>query len=175
MAKIDRLGWAAGVSVYAYGWRIGIRVNKPEVLGRVAERLPPGWEPGCSPLVDRLYSFRVGGQSAGSKVRNYTLLYSGLTQLARTMDLDEALDALESDLQTFVAEWAKNRVFVHAGVAAWNGKAIVLPGRSRAGKSTLVAALLRAGATYVSDEYAVITPGRRGARGRCRRARRCWG
>jgi hypothetical protein len=75
------------LSVYAYGWRIGIRVNKPEVVGRVAERLPPGWEPGCSPLVDRLYSFRVGGPAAGSRVRNYTLLYSGLTQLARTMDV----------------------------------------------------------------------------------------
>jgi hypothetical protein len=32
----------------------------------------------------------------------------------------------------------------------------VLPGPSHAGKTTLVAALLRAGATYFSDEYAVL-------------------
>jgi hypothetical protein len=39
---------------------------------------------------------------------------------------------------------------------AWRGRAILLPGRSFRGKSTLVAALVRAGATYYSDEYAVL-------------------
>jgi hypothetical protein len=156
MEKIDRLGWADGISLYAYGLRIGVRVNKPEVLGRVEERLPPGWEPSVSPFADHLYSLKVGGARNGGRVRDYTLLYAGLTKLARTMDLDEALDALENDLQLHVGEWARNRVFVHAGVVGWRGKAIVLPGRSMAGKSTLVAALLRAGATYYSDEYAVL-------------------
>jgi hypothetical protein len=47
-------------------------------------------------------------------------------------------------------------VFVHAGVVGWQGGAIVLPGRSFAGKSTLVDALVRAGARYYSDEYAVL-------------------
>ncbi len=56
----------------------------------------------------------------------------------------------------FVAELAKHRVFVHAGVVGWKGKAIVIPGRSYSGKSTLVAELVRAGASYYSDEYAVL-------------------
>jgi hypothetical protein len=47
---------------------------------------------------------------------------------------------------------------VHAGAVAWRGQGIVLPGRSFAGKSMLVAALLRAGATYYSDEFAVLGP-----------------
>src|SRR5205823_2604068 len=34
--------------------------------------------------------------------------------------------------------------------------AIVIPGRTFTGKSTLVAALVEAGATYYSDEYAVL-------------------
>lgn len=38
----------------------------------------------------------------------------------------------------------------------WRGQAIVIPGRSHSGKTTLVAALLRAGATYYSDEFAVF-------------------
>ena len=46
--------------------------------------------------------------------------------------------------------------FVHAGVVAWKGRAIVIPGRSQSGKTTLVKALLHAGASYFSDEYAVI-------------------
>jgi hypothetical protein len=42
------------------------------------------------------------------------------------------------------------------GVVGWNGRAILIPGRSFAGKTTLVAELLRAGAVYYSDEYAVL-------------------
>jgi len=47
-------------------------------------------------------------------------------------------------------------VFVHAGVDGWSGQAIVIPWRSFSGKTTLVTALVRAGATYYSDEYAVF-------------------
>lgn len=49
-------------------------------------------------------------------------------------------------------------IFVHAGAVAWHNRAIVVPGRTLSGKSTLVAALVRAGATYYSDEYTVIGP-----------------
>ena len=45
---------------------------------------------------------------------------------------------------------------MHAGVVGWKGWALVLPGKSGAGKTTLVAELIRAGATYYSDEYAVL-------------------
>ncbi len=45
---------------------------------------------------------------------------------------------------------------VHAGVVLWRGRALLLPGMSHAGKSSLVAALLQQGATYFSDEYALI-------------------
>ena len=37
MEKIDRLGWAAGISFVSYGLRIGIRVSSPEVLNRLPE------------------------------------------------------------------------------------------------------------------------------------------
>jgi hypothetical protein len=65
---------------------------------------------------------------------------------------------LLDDLQLSVALHATDDVFVHAGVVACDGRAIVLPGRSRVGKSSLVEALVRAGATYCSDEYARLTP-----------------
>ena len=72
------------------------------------------------------------------------------------MNLDLILDTLESDLQLHVAEQARRRLFVHAGVVGWKGRAIVIPGRSFTGKTTLVAELVRAGASYYSDEYALI-------------------
>ena len=60
------------------------------------------------------------------------------------------------ELELWVAEHAVDLVFVHAGVVAQNGRALLLPGRSFSGKSALTAALLEAGAAYGSDEYAVL-------------------
>jgi len=45
---------------------------------------------------------------------------------------------------------------VHAGAVLWDGRVLLLPGATHAGKSSLVAELLRRGATYYSDEYALI-------------------
>lgn len=156
MEKVDRLGWADGICVYAYGRRVGVRTNEPAVLENVCGLLPPDCEACASPLVDHLFSLRVGGAVTEPRRRNYHLLYGGFTRLARSLDLGEVLHALESHLHLYLAEHAANRVFVHAGVVGWQGQAILLPGASGAGKSTLVAALLRAGASYFSDEYAVL-------------------
>src|SRR3954468_6572855 len=154
MAKIDRLGWAAGLSAIAYGHRIGLRVSEAGALKRATASLPPGWKVAARPQVDCLYSLIVGGESG--RVRRFHLLYRGAERLARGHDLESVLETLELDLQLHVAEVASSRVFVHAGVVGWRGQAIVLPGRSYAGKSTLVAALVQAGATYYSDEFAVL-------------------
>jgi hypothetical protein len=156
MEKLDRLGWAGGICFRSYGLRIGVRVSKLEALERLVDCLPPGWEPSDSAEVDGLFSYVVGGSEPMSNVRRYHILYSGLQKVARTMNEDTIADVLEAELQLFVAEWAGERVFVHAGVVGWKGRALVLPGRSQSGKSTLVAALLRLGASYYSDEYAVL-------------------
>lgn len=67
-----------------------------------------------------------------------------------------AVAELRGALERHVAESSPTRVFVHAGVVAVDGSAIVLPGSSYAGKSTLVTAFVELGATYYSDEYAVL-------------------
>lgn len=67
-------------------------------------------------------------------------------------------DRLESDLGLFAAEHLAHRVAVHAAVVAWQGAAVVLPGPSHAGKSTLALALADAGAAVLSDEYTLIDP-----------------
>jgi hypothetical protein len=45
---------------------------------------------------------------------------------------------------------------VHAGTVLWNGRALLIPGKTHSGKSSMVAELLRRGATYFSDEYALV-------------------
>lgn len=67
-----------------------------------------------------------------------------------------ALRVAQSALELTVAEHAPGRFFVHAGAVSVDGRAIVLPGVTMAGKSTLTLALVRAGAQYLSDEFAVI-------------------
>ena len=138
MEKLDRLGWAAGLSCVAYGVHIGIRVNNPEALEWIPALLPPGWRPAALPVVDRLYSVWVGGAATRSNVRRFNLLYADSVRLARTTALDELCEGLASDLQLYVAEAARRRLFVHAGAVGWRGRAIVIPGRSFSGKTTLV-------------------------------------
>jgi hypothetical protein len=156
MGKIDRLGWTAGISFRAYGVRVGLRVNDKEALDQVADHLPPGWEPATSPVVERLYSFKVGGEDPRANIRRFNLLYANDAKVGRSLDLAHMMKLFESDLQLFVAESAPRRVFVHAGVVGWKGRAILIPGRSFSGKTSLVVELVRAGATYYSDEYAVL-------------------
>jgi hypothetical protein len=144
------------LSFESFGLRIGLRVSDPSVLGRALECLPPGWKRGRSPVVDQLYSLLVGGDDGGSRPRRFHLVYAGAARVARTLDLGEALAALESDLKIQVAENARGRVFIHAGVVAHRGRAILLPGRSHSGKSRFVDALVRAGCAYYSDEFAVL-------------------
>ena len=157
MEKIDRLGWAAGISFTSYGVRVGVRANNPDALRTALGYFPPGWKLADAVVVERLYSLvlnKNGEERRG--VRRFNMLYGDITRLARTRDADELLESFASDLHLHIAEMARRRVFVHAGVVAWKGKALLLPGRSHAGKSTLVAELVKAGAIYYSDEYAVL-------------------
>jgi hypothetical protein len=156
MDKLDRLGWADGMSFISYGVRVGLRVNDAIILADVIERLPPAWKPSPASVVDHLYSLISGGAKQDSNVRQLNLAYWNLLRFARSRKFDEVLDGFESHVQLTVAEHAPRRVFVHAGVVGWNGRAIVIPGLSHSGKTTLVHQLVRAGATYYSDEYAVL-------------------
>ena len=120
------------------------------------DRLPPGWKPAASPVVVNMYSLLIGSGADRPNVRRFNLLYAGGVIAARSLDPDVVLHSFESDVQIYVGILARRRIFVHAGVVEWQGRAIVIPGRSMSGKTTLTAELVRAGATYYSDEYAVL-------------------
>jgi hypothetical protein len=156
MAKLDRLGWAAGIAIRSYGLRVGVRTDNAEVLELVKLRLPAGWAPAKSPVVDNLYSIVAPRATGQSRIKRFNILYKGAARLVRTMDLDELLNDLEIDIHSYVAMATQQRIFLHAGVVGWRGRAIVIPGKNFSGKTNLVTALLRAGATYYSDEFAVL-------------------
>ncbi len=76
--------------------------------------------------------------------------------IAHGDDLDAALALLGQELLLHVGVHAPDRIFVHAGVVSLRGRALLLPGFSCAGKTTLVAELIQRGATYYSDDYALL-------------------
>jgi len=76
--------------------------------------------------------------------------------VADVRTLTDAGRALAAHAELVVAERAPEHLFVHAGVVGFDGRAIVMPGSCFAGKTTLVQAWLEAGATYYSDEFAVL-------------------
>jgi hypothetical protein len=145
----------------AYGVRIGLRVECGSLLDTLehdpARLLPFGWRAVADHEPDAGVSVRyelLGGVS-GAAYPSYRV-YAGTNLVADVRGLTDAGRALAAHAELFVAERAPEHLFVHAGVVGWEGRAIVMPGASFAGKTTLVQAWLRAGATYYSDEFAVI-------------------
>lgn len=55
-----------------------------------------------------------------------------------------------------IGEHAVDRVFMHAGAVGWKGKGIIFPAQSYQGKSTIVTELVRRGADYYSDDFAIF-------------------
>jgi hypothetical protein len=135
----------------SFGVRVGIRAT-PELLQNIPTSLIPG-----SRIVDPVgldASFLFQEAVYGNHVRYE--LYDQSQCLGSATDFREAVRLIEMHVQEAIAMQSPSHVFVHAGVVGWNGQAVLIPGRSYCGKSTLVMALTELGATYFSDEYAVL-------------------
>jgi hypothetical protein len=146
--NIEDTGGVASAVFVAYGRRIRVHANDPEMLGLVAKYLPYGSKPSRAQMADRTYLL--------SRLKRQYVLLRGGERLAESAQLGEIFEALERDARLYVSEHGRRRLFVHAGVVAWKGQAVVIPGASMSGKTSLTAAFVRAGLTYYSDEFAVI-------------------
>jgi hypothetical protein len=151
-----RLTAACTRQVHAYGVTLELRAGTELLLRRMLSRMPYGAElvAGSEPA-SRTYTIASPGQSAPAAPGQYRLYANG-RKLAAAPRPSLLLEKLGSDAMIHVANHAPGFVFVHAGVVAWKGRALLFPGSSFAGKTTLVASLVRAGAVYYSDEYALL-------------------
>jgi hypothetical protein len=138
----------AARSFEAHGVRIAVYADRK--LGEEIERLlPPNRREVAATDAD--HSFTVAGDPDGG----YSVL-SGDSFSCDSVDLPVALGVLDSEIRAAIAVRSIDKVFVHAGVVAVDDRAIVVPGPSFSGKTTLVAALVERGATYYSDEFALL-------------------
>jgi hypothetical protein len=133
----------------SFGIYMQARASSEDVLERMKELLPP---------VEREYK-------TGEDIQPFSVVdqgderysvYNPTTLITTQVGLELALMTVEGQMRSWVAVNAPDVIFIHAGVVGHDGGAIVIPGESFAGKTTLVAELVRRGARYFSDEYAVI-------------------
>jgi hypothetical protein len=132
----------------AFGVRVGVRIGDPKIVRAVREILPPTSRKCAYEELADEFSIEPHGDS-------YEVLH-GNVPLTHGADLEVALRVLDSHLRIAVGTKAPDHVFVHAGAVAIGDRAILLPGASFAGKTTLVTELITLGATYLSDECAVL-------------------
>ncbi|MGI8730130.1 MAG: hypothetical protein ACR2LK_09110 [Solirubrobacteraceae bacterium] len=137
------------IAFESFGSELVVCASSAEILARIKSLLPPGWRP-CKQTLTQL---RLGIVTENDGTHS---IYQGSTRVSEGQGLELSLMVLDSRLRGYVALNATGRTFVHAGAVGHEGLAIVIPGHSFAGKTTLVAALVRAGATYYSDEFAVF-------------------
>lgn len=145
-----------GSSFVCYGVRIGLRASKPEAMEQLKAWLPRAARPSRANIVDGLYSLILGGAGPRAGVKTFHILYRNATRLARSLDLEVVRRAYDRDLSMFIGARATRRVFVHAGVVGLGDGAILVPGKSLSGKTSLVRALVDQGGVYYSDEFAVL-------------------
>ncbi len=151
MCRLEAFMGNGSFGIRVFGLRIRIRPGSFIGRDRILQHLPPGWTTDSADCPDRCYEFSVG---RGTQAR-YRLHADGALLYFHSK-IEEVLRWFESDLQIYVAEMSKDLVFVHAGVVGWQGRALIVPGRRFTGKTTLLRALLDAGAEFYSDRYAVF-------------------
>ena len=154
---------ATACAFEAFGARIRV-LAAPRLVDRLSVALPPDAKPTSGEGYDTTYfvepmptsddgvSVRLEPSHSDSDAASPEEAFDRLVFASP----EEAALFVESDLHFRVAVGARDVLFVHAGVVRHGDTAILIPGSTRSGKSSLVHALVREGAVYYSDEYAVL-------------------
>jgi|SRR5580765_255480 len=137
----------------SYGVKIQINSNHQEIIDEAASVAKRSLLNEVRPLKGSTFDhyFELNRTKSGIfiLIQNNERISSGRSR-------KKFFNYFDSIIRVTVGEHAVDRVFLHAGVVGWKGKAIIIPGDSFRGKTTLVAELVRKGASYYSDEYAIL-------------------
>lgn len=136
-----------------YGVKIGIRATKTTHLKEIYSTLEKVFPKGLESVADAEIEYRFEIESMNDEPLRLRL--NGEEVFEQESE-KLFFNMLESRIRVTIAEFAVEKVFLHAGVVGWKGRAIVIPATSFSGKTTLVAELVKRGADYYSDEYAVL-------------------
>lgn len=144
-------GEQSAIAFESFGVRVRVTWDRPEVAAHLHDVLPPEYVE--IPMDTEAEDFGLIADAGGT----YTFTRQG-SPVSSDVDLEFGLMMLQTQIRILIGLNAPERIIVHAGAVAVGDRAVIFPGRSFSGKTTLVAAFLQAGATYLSDEFAVLDP-----------------
>lgn len=138
----------------AFGVKISVASNDLRILRKIRNILPQVIPENLhfKKSIQTEHLFEIEKDFHSDRMR---VLKDG-SELFKFTNVDRLLEYVSSQLRITVAEFAQSRVFIHAGAVGWKDSAIIIPGKSFSGKTTLVSELISLGAEYYSDEYAVL-------------------
>lgn len=141
--------WTCGFALHVHGVRVGVRSDDETLVDAIrASEFARGWRESDDPEVDHLFSLRSEAP--------WVALWQGEHRFHAPLGRDAAVRALGNRLHVCIAEHAVPEVFVHAAAVEVHGGAVLVPGRSYSGKSSLALALCRRGGRLLSDDFAVL-------------------
>jgi hypothetical protein len=153
LRRVKKTDFKHQLFIESFGVKVGITTNSAEAVEAVKKVLD-------AYLLDRFteiessktaqnYRYRWNPSGIDSFSKNGKKLYGAARR-------EKMLEYFGSEVRRTIAEFAVGRVFIHSGVVSWKGKAIIIPSKSLGGKTSLTAALIKRGALYYSDEYAIL-------------------
>lgn len=152
---LDSYSWAGTTSRLALlGFDVELRATDAGMADLLGDLYAPLRVPGTAEHVLSISSTAPPPASASPR---WEVHLDG-TRLIRTEAASIAFRHLLFEANRHAIDDTPDLVLVHASAAVLDGRAIVMPGPMGAGKSTLVAALVRAGLGYVTDEIVALDP-----------------
>ena len=155
LAELNEQRWVASRSINALGHHVLIRTNSSEfgdVLARMMRSLEPSRESAREPEVT--FSIQVSDGKDPGEAHSF---YRDGKLIRETHQFWKLMRLLEWQLDAFLVWNEHDHLLLHAGSVAMDGGGILIPGSSRAGKSSLTMSLLLKGAQYFSDELTAIS------------------
>ena len=115
------------------------------------------------PVIDHLRAADGGADNRRSAMDlavfaddGHFVVYRDGAETCRARDIDAAVEKVASHVVMLLFEKTRWLMSIHASVAAHDGGCVLFPAATGSGKSTLTAALLARGYTYVTDDFALI-------------------
>lgn len=135
---------------------VEVRTTEPDVVTRIDELFAdmPGAAPDTDPPV-RL-DVRIAGEQREDPARESSFRWletwvDGTMQVG-SRQLFRHEDAVGTSIDRALLDAGSGRLHLHAALVAREGRGVLVVGEREAGKTTLAAALVRAGWTYLTDE-----------------------
>jgi len=149
------------IAFESFGVPFALTTNEPTEMDDLRALVPPHATPcGADTAQHRLLLRRTasGAYDVRYEIRGGEPLseHDPLAWVATTVERTFALAMVDSYVHSTIALHAPEYVFVQGAVVADGDRAVVMPAKPLTGRTTFVKALVQAGLTYVSDEYAVF-------------------